>query len=171
MNYQDRKGLGGGRAVTLISMNDWFRMSVWTTVLPFTIRRLKDILTKITVFCHEAARLSHFSLSCHRHLSKKKPLPDWYWLLAYTSASHISRRRWKFWRNQVGGLLDVQGSTGGQNELLLLFQFADHYSLPPIWCKTAAPSKWGRYFGDCILESGLCVLYLVFGYVSLHGWR
>ena len=71
MNYQDRKGLGGGRAVTLISMNDWFRMSVWTMVLPFTIRRLKDILTKITVFCHEAARLSHFSLSCHRHLSKK----------------------------------------------------------------------------------------------------
>ena len=39
----------------------------------FPIRRLKDILTKITVFCHEeAARLSHFSLSCHRHLSKKK---------------------------------------------------------------------------------------------------
>ena len=102
-------------------------------------------------------------------LVKEKPLPDWYWLLAYTSASHFPRRHWKFWRNQVGGLLDVQGSTGRQNELLLLFQFADHYSLPPTWCKTAAPSKWGRYFEDCILESGLCVLYLVFGHVSLHG--
>ena len=114
MNYQDRKGLGGGRAVTLISMNDWFRMSVWTTVLPFTIRRLKDILTKITVFCHEAARLSHFSLSCHRHLSKKKPLPDWYWLLAYTSASHFPWRRWKFWRNQVGDYCTSKGALTGK---------------------------------------------------------
>ena len=68
----------------------------------------------------------------------------------------------------MGGLLDVQGGTGGQNELLLLFQFADYYSLPPTWCKTAAPSKWGRYFEVCILESGLCVLYLEFGYVSFY---
>ena len=61
----------------------------------------------------------------------------------------------------MGGLLDVQGSNGRQNELLLLFQFADHYSLPPTWCKTAASSKWERDFEDCILESGLCVCYLV----------
>ena len=128
----------------------------------FPIRRLKDILTKITVFCHEAARLSHFSLSCHRHLSKKNrcqtdtdswhtPVPDTF----QEDVGNSGEIKWgDCWTSNQGG-------TGGQNELLLLFQFADHYSLPPTWCKTAASSKWERYFEDCILESGLCVCYLV----------
>ena len=62
-----------------------------------------------------------------------------------------------------------KGALAGKMSYCSSFNLLNGYSLAPTWCKTAAPSKWGRYFEDCILESGLCVLYLVFGHVSLHG--
>ena len=112
--------------------------------------------------------ISHFHVivTCQRKNRCQTDTDSWHTPVPDTFQEDVGNSGEIKW---MGKLLDVQGSTGRQNELLLLFQFADHYSLPPTWCKTAAPSKWGRYFEDCILESGLCVLYLVFGHVSLHG--